>query len=930
MQVLSVLPGIPSKFLHRRALARILSTFLCAVAIVLRPVSRFGGQYAFLVLVIKELFFSVQADLAQQVEVTVLNVTGALFGIGASTLAKFIASQFDRHSVYTRLIPAIRLLRRLIPLIVGFLRSRLPRLLLATRITFFVSIWILTNDSNPADNVNLDATDFLWVTLAPAVICLFSSMLLLHWTSAHFGDEVSAAFVTVRNCLSMSLDKAFSNYGAKDTASTGLRQMHKELLQKSISINAAYSEAAFELRIGRLSVKSIKPLIGIIEHLRRELSWGMSFSTANFARLDAPGHHSLDAFKDPILDLGHALLMSMKAVEHLILLGFGHPETADPSGLLQHMSVAAAAQQLLEKRDALRNQLQAISDEVDLEQRTAEHRTPLSRDFFDLCLFVISLLQMAHEMRNALQVTENLMTIYESSSLRLWYPHLSMAWLGVTPRTFILDERTGIPLDNEGPEPDNNLSSAETEEGLAEQGSVTGHYEFSSAPISATIQSEKYSKKSVSARHPRSLLHYLWRTPFVLYIRLRLSKIFRAVQHSNSLRHALKNAAGVALLSLPAFLPGDSPGRRWYTSVHGPWMLITYIWVLETNTGATWRVGYLRISGTIIGAVYAYITWLICKTNPYGMITLVTAADIPITWIIMYTKVSSMGVVMSITLPPIVFARYIDPSQTIPVASLAVIRGLMIGAGIIAALLVAHFAFPRHPRVLFLSNTSRTLSLLSQLYLALSRNLFTEGHVYLRNDKYKTLRLEMEIRSALHRLSILMTAMDDELSLVPKPMRLYREIASNLQKVLDLLTGLRKVRENIPRKETVASVFKERRELVSCVCISLFACEHAFRARQPLPQFLPSARHALEILTSHVDERIKETRHNDPHSMGFSLVYAFAEKEVLKDLVETIEELLSLTRKAFGSSTWLTYVPQGYRSHVSVHDEGSHGWYSTF
>ncbi|EPQ58496.1 hypothetical protein GLOTRDRAFT_36717 [Gloeophyllum trabeum ATCC 11539] len=161
-------------------------------------------------------------------------------------------------------------------------------------------------------------------------------------------------------------------------------------------------------------------------------------------------------------------------------------------------------------------------------------------------------------------------------------------------------------------------------------------------------------------------------------------------------------------------------------------------------------------------------------------------------------------------------------------------------------------------------------------------------------------------------------------------MRLYREIVSSLQQALDLLTGLRKIRENIPRKETVASVFKERREFVSCVCISLFACEHAFRARQPLPQFLPSARHALQTLTAHVDECIRQTRQDDPHSMGFSLVYAFAETEVLKDMVDTIEELLSLTRKAFGSSTWLTYVPQGYRSHVSVHEEGSHGWYSTF
>ena len=36
-----------------------------------------------------------------------------------------------------------------------------------------------------------------------------------------------------------------------------------------------------------------------------------------------------------------------------------------------------------------------------------------------------------------------------------------------------------------------------------------------------------------------------------------------------------------------------------------------------------------------------------------------------------------------------------------------------------------------------------------------------------------------------------------------------------MQKLLDSMTGLRKIRENIPRKETVANVFNERRDFVS-------------------------------------------------------------------------------------------------------------------
>jgi hypothetical protein len=46
-------------------------------------------------------------------------------------------------------------------------------------------------------------------------------------------------------------------------------------------------------------------------------------------------------------------------------------------------------------------------------------------------------------------------------------------------------------------------------------------------------------------------------------------------------------------------------------------------------------------------------------------------------------------------------------------------------------------------------------------------------------------------------------------------MQRYQQLVGLLQKLLDLLTGLKKIRENILRKETVTTVVVERRELVS-------------------------------------------------------------------------------------------------------------------
>lgn len=185
----------------------------------------------------------------------------------------------------------------------------------------------------------------------------------------------------------------------------------------------------------------------------------------------------------------------------------------------------------------------------------------------------------------------------------------------------------------------------------------------------------------------------------------------------------------------------------------------------------------------------------------------------------------------------------------------------------------------------------------------------------------------------------------------------YRQIVENLQAVLDIMTGIRKIRENIPIRETVAPVLAERREFVSTICLFLYAIEHAFRARQPLPQFLPSSRAALTKLLTHIEDAIVQTHtepqsptHSKSHShpprssaSDLSLVYTLAESEVLKDLVDAVESLLGTCRVLFGTATWLkddryrfalggfedlSETPSAATSMLHVDQHGHHGWYS--
>ncbi|KAG6833200.1 hypothetical protein H0H87_010263 [Tephrocybe sp. NHM501043] len=165
--------------------------------------------------------------------------------------------------------------------------------------------------------------------------------------------------------------------------------------------------------------------------------------------------------------------------------------------------------------------------------------------------------------------------------------------------------------------------------------------------------------------------------------------------------------------------------------------------------------------------------------------------------------------------------------------------------------------------------------------------------------------------------------MDDELSLVPvscvilpeilvkKPMRCYRQMVVVLQRLLDLLTGVRRIRENIPRKETVEAVIAQRRELVKILTFISRRDElpHDYDltdVMQSLPQFLPSARDALRTLKRSVKEHISKAQKRVSEPLGLPVVYAFAEIRILEDLVQAIEDLLDITRQLFGTSAWYT------------------------
>ncbi|CAD6900590.1 unnamed protein product [Tilletia controversa] len=373
------------------------------------------------------------------------------------------------------------------------------------------------------------------------------------------------------------------------------------------------------------------------------------------------------------------------------------------------------------------------------------------------------------------------------------------------------------------------------------------------------------------------MLLRLWRTKTAIIYRVRVSNALRNFKESRHVRFGLKLSIGCLILSLPAWLPGNN-ARKWWYGERGQWALISYVWCLETSTGATVRVATFRMIGTVAGAVYGYVIWLICGQNAFGLAFFIILAELFAAYMMLETTAQGIGVVFALTFPIIALIPYF---QQIPssVAILAWERGYMVVIGIIFALLINLLLWPFHARVQLVLHIARATGRLQRLYLSLSRQMLNTDQVTTRHTRKAFERLERSILKTLAQSRSLIALMSLEVSLAPKPTVLLGKIINHLARIADLLVGLRLCREHAMKGKLhahlVLNVLENRTELISAILISFFAVGASVRNRTPLPQFLPSARVALEELTTSLHEQLSQHDSRGAATAGTSTPDAF-------------------------------------------------------
>lgn len=135
-------------------------------------------------------------------------------------------------------------------------------------------------------------------------------------------------------------------------------------------------------------------------------------------------------------------------------------------------------------------------------------------------------------------------------------------------------------------------------------------------------------------------------SPVAMRRRLALSSVISHIKHSPHLKHGIKTAFGLSMLSIPGHLAENSAGRAWYTESRANWIGISFLYCYQTTTGATFRVAVYRTLGTLLGALYALAGHAISQGSPYGLVAFMTAQSLFTDYLIVFRpRFANLGTV---------------------------------------------------------------------------------------------------------------------------------------------------------------------------------------------------------------------------------------------------------------------------------------------
>ncbi|KND04150.1 uncharacterized protein SPPG_01585 [Spizellomyces punctatus DAOM BR117] len=427
--------------------------------------------------------------------------------------------------------------------------------------------------------------------------------------------------------------------------------------------------------------------------------------------------------------------------------------------------------------------------------------------------------------------------------------------------------------------------------------------------------------------------------------------LWNALQRSanHAVKFGVKMAIATTALAWPAYVWPD-----WWTWFRGSWALVTMIIVLSPTVGGSNAFGLYRIIGTIFGALWGYVTWIISPRNPYSISVMTIIFAYPCWYIYITTPHSRLGTTALLTYNVVVMTAYFtyyDPEHGDSVSLLAWKRMATITIGVLTALIVTSYVWPFVARIELRKGVSKSVYLMGILYSRLAVFIADEAGVYMHDhdkqqpadsptaptahtatpshyllSKHQKERLYVRslerklTKSIAYHLELLELTPNEPRLKGPFPYDVYKEMLWCVQNLVDRMGNVRRIVDGeyesafvdggvgqdgfgeFVRREIIWPVEKYRMDMFAAILLFFHVIAGSLLAKTPLPAFVPAARAARLRLFSKIrtlpalrDPSLTARKEEKSHWINF-MAYACA----TEDLIEELEKLAGLVKRVFG------------------------------
>ncbi|KAJ8107309.1 hypothetical protein ONZ43_g6774 [Nemania bipapillata] len=320
----------------------------------------------------------------------------------------------------------------------------------------------------------------------------------------------------------------------------------------------------------------------------------------------------------------------------------------------------------------------------------------------------------------------------------------------------------------------------------------------------------------------------------------------------DDIRFGLKVGIGATLYAMFAFIPETMDiYRHW----RGEWGLLSFMIVCSMTVGASNATGLARFTGTIMGAVFVVINWLIADGNPVGLALLGWAVSFGAFYIMVDRGNAPFGRFILLSYNVSSLYAY-SLSQSVEdddddeggihprIREIAFHRVVAVTIGIIWGLIICRLIWAMPARKKFKEG-------LSVLYLQMGL-IWKRGPlaILLRNDATFTSYMKLGEQAAMQRyatqLQTLRASANNEYELRgPFPFAAYGRIMASTQRVLDAFHAMSLVTQKHGRlsegeKALLNHTAEERAQLCARICHVFEVLASSIMLEYPLTDAIPS------------------------------------------------------------------------------------------